>query len=158
MSETKTNAMRMLDSARIPYQIYHYTVEDGHIDGVSVANKIGQRVESVYKTLLTQSPDKGAFVCVIPVHKELDFKLCAKAFSQKNLALLPLAQLTPLTGYVRGGCSPIGMKKRYPTLLDESARDIPIIIVSAGRIGTQIALNPADLCSITGAGFAALCR
>ncbi len=158
MSEVKTNAMRMLDSAHIQYHTYHYTVEDGHIDGVSVANKIGQPVESVYKTLLTQSPDRGVFVCVIPVHKELDFKLCAKAFSQKSLALLPLAMITQVSGYVRGGCSPIGMKKRYPTLIDETAKDISVIIVSAGRIGSQVALSPADLCAITGASFAALCR
>jgi Cys-tRNA(Pro)/Cys-tRNA(Cys) deacylase len=158
MSEVKTNAMRMLDAARIPYNTYSYTVEDGHIDGGSVARKIGQPPELVYKTLLTQSHDRGVYVCVIPVANELDFKLCAKAFSQKSLELLPLSQITQVSGYVRGGCSPIGMKKRYPTLIEQSAQNLPVIIVSAGRIGLQMALCPSDLCKVTGAAFAALCR
>ncbi len=158
MSEVKTNAMRMLDNAHVRYQTYHYTVEDGRIDGVSVAQKIGQPLECVYKTLLTQSPEGGVFVCIIPVQEELDFKLCARAFKQKSLAMLPVTLITQVSGYVRGGCSPIGLKKRYPTMLDQSARDLPVIIVSAGRIGSQVALNPQELCSLTGAGFSPLIR
>jgi Cys-tRNA(Pro)/Cys-tRNA(Cys) deacylase len=157
LSEIKTNAMRMLDSANLRYQTYVYEA-DAFSDGVSVARRIGQPEEIVYKTLLTQSPERGVYVCVIPVAKELDFKLCARAFSQKSLALLPVSQITQTSGYVRGGCSPIGMKKRYPTRVDEGAKDMPSIIVSGGRIGVMIALAPADLCRLTGASFAVLCR
>jgi Cys-tRNA(Pro)/Cys-tRNA(Cys) deacylase len=158
MPEVKTNAMRSLDNAGIAYRTFFYDAGDGPVDGVSAAKKIGQPEDLVYKTLLTQSPDGRIFVCVIPVNRELDFKRCAKAFEVKSLEMLPLAKINFVSGYVRGGCSPIGMKKRYPTIIDESAASLPEIIVSAGRIGCQMALLPDALCSVTGASFAALCR
>lgn len=158
MSRDKTNAMRMLDRAHVNYKVYQYDASDGHIDGVSVAHKVGMPEDCVYKTLLTQSPDGDIFVLVIPVARELDLKLCARSCGVKRLSMLPVRRLLPVSGYVRGGCSPIGMKKRYPTRMDTSARDLDRMLVSAGRIGLQIGLCPSDLCAITDAQFAPLCR
>ena len=158
MSQSKTNAMLMLDRAHIPYQTYHYDASDGQIDGISVAQKVGMPAHSVYKTLLTIAPDGGVYVLIIPVAREMDLKLCASVFQVKNLTMLPVAKILAVSGYVRGGCSPIGMKRHYPTLLDQSADDLNLILVSAGRIGSQIGLSPLDLCTITQARYAPLCR
>jgi Cys-tRNA(Pro)/Cys-tRNA(Cys) deacylase len=158
MGETKTNAMRILDAAGIRYTALSYDAGDGRIDGISVAHKIAMPVGLVYKTLLTLSPDGGVFVCIIPVDLELDLKLCAKAFGIKSLDMLPVKNILAVTGYVRGGCSPIGMKKLYPTRIDSRAQNLQTIVVSAGRIGSQIALDPKDLVRLTQGGFAALCR
>lgn len=118
----KTNAMRILDTNKIKYNEYTYEVKDGHIDGVSVANYIGKNVECVYKTLVTKSNDKNFYIFVIPVDKNLDLKKAAKASSSKNVEMINISDINKVTGYIRGGCSPIGMKKSYKTFLDESAK------------------------------------
>ncbi|MBQ3252986.1 MAG: Cys-tRNA(Pro) deacylase [Acholeplasmatales bacterium] len=142
----KTNAMRILDQRKIKYNVYEYPHEDGVcVDGMEVANLLNQDPNKVFKTLVTVSNTKHYCVCVIPVNQELDLKKCAKAIGAKSLEMLALKELLPLTGYVRGGCSPIGMKKVFPTLIDESAKKYENIIFSAGKIGYQIEMNPNDL-------------
>ena len=143
--EAKTNAMRILDKAGIPYELQTYSPDDG-IDGVSVARKLG---EQVYKTLVTKGRG-GHFVFVIPVAAELDLKAAARAVDEKAVELIPVKDINKVTGYIRGGCSPVGMKKLFPTVLDESARALPAFYVSGGRIGVQMRGNPAFI----GAAFA----
>ena len=141
--EAKTNAMRILDKAGIPYELQTYSPDDG-IDGVSVARKLGQPVEQVYKTLVTKGRG-GHFVFVIPVAAELDLKAAARAVDEKAVELIPVKDINKVTGYVRGGCSPVGMKKQYTTVFDESVLSQPKVYVSGGRIGTQVCCAPADL-------------
>ncbi len=144
MAEIKTNAMRILDRAKIPYQ--HYTYDPGdQIDGISVAAKMGQPLERVYKTLVTVGKSGGHFVFVIPVAAELDLKKAAKAVGEKSVQMIHVKEINKVTGYIRGGCSPIGMKKQFPTVLSESARALPSIIFSGGKIGFQVELAPDDL-------------
>ena len=150
--EAKTNATRILDKAGIPYELQTYSPDDG-IDGVSVARKLGQPVEQVYKTLVTKGRG-GHFVFVIPVAAELDLKAAARAVDEKAVELIPVKDINKVTGYIRGGCSPVGMKKLFPTVLDESARALPAFYVSGGRIGVQMRVNPAALASFIGAAFA----
>jgi len=145
MKVPKTNAMRMLDTAKVPYQVHTYTSEDGAIDGVSVAQKLGQDIKQVYKTLVTQGAGKNYFVFVIPVAKELDLKAAARAVGEKNVQMIPVADINKVTGYIRGGCSPVGMKKLFTTVMDTSAFSQPFICVSGGKIGIQIQLDPAAL-------------
>ncbi|MFK2825681.1 Cys-tRNA(Pro) deacylase [Bacillus sp. B190/17] len=145
----KTNAVRMLDAAGLLYDMYAYDPADGKIDGVSVAEKIGKNEDSVFKTLVTMSADKQIYVFVIPVAAELDLKKAAKAAGQKKLDMLPVKDIQKYTGYIRGGCSPIGMKKEYPTFLDPRTISQETLIVSAGKIGRQIELKTADLITIT---------
>lgn len=154
MAEAKTNAMRQLDKAGIPYRLHTYSTEGG-IDGVSVAAGLGQPVERVFKTLVTKGKS-GHFVFVIPVAEELDLKAAARAAGEKAVEMLPVKELLPVTGYVRGGCSPVGMKKRFPTFLDASAEGLETIYVSGGRIGTQMELSPRALAGLIGASFAPL--
>lgn len=154
MAEAKTNAMRQLDKAGIPYRLHTYSTEGG-IDGVSVAAGLGQPVERVFKTLVTKGKS-GHFVFVIPVAEELDLKAAARAAGEKAVEMLPVKELLPVTGYVRGGCSPVGMKKRFPTFLDASAEGLEAIYVSGGRIGTQMELSPRALAGLIGASFAPL--
>ncbi|MGG2027346.1 Cys-tRNA(Pro) deacylase [Gottfriedia sp. S16(2024)] len=149
MAVSKTNAMRMLDSKNVSYTTLNYESNDGKIDGVSVAKKINKAPEFVYKTLVSISQSKAIYVFVIPVEKELDLKLAAKAAGEKKVELLPVKDLLASTGYVRGGCSPIGMKKQYPTFIEESVNDIEEIIVSGGKIGIQLQLNAEDLIQTT---------
>ena len=153
MSEEKTNVMRVLDQKKIPYTPRHYPT-DGALDGVSVAAMIGQDPARVFKTLVTVGASKKNYVFVIPVAAELDLKAAAKAVGEKSIAMLKQAQLLPLTGYVHGGCSPIGMKKLFRTVLDSSAQSLPTMAVSAGRIGAQVELAPADLAGLVKAQFA----
>jgi len=141
----KTNAMRILDSLNITYDCMSYDSEDGSIDGVSVAHKTGQNPEAVFKTLVAVGYSKELYVFCIPVEYELDLKKAAKSSNEKNIEMLPLKELTKNTGYIRGGCSPIGMKKHYKTFIDESALLQDKILVSAGVIGTQIVIRPDDL-------------
>lgn len=141
--EAKTNAMRILDKAGIPYELQTYSPDDG-IDGVSVARKLGQPVEQVYKTLVTKGRG-GHFVFVIPVAAELDLKAAARAVDEKAVELIPVKDINKVTGYIRGGCSPVGMKKLYPTVFHVSALDQEVIMVSAGKIGWQVALAPQTL-------------
>lgn len=156
MAQSKTNAMRMLEKAKITYQFHEYDHEDGAIDGVSVAEKLQQNPDQVFKTLVTQGASRQFYVFVIPVAKELDLKKAAKAVKEKNIAMLPVADLLKTTGYIRGGCSPIGMKKQFVTVVDGSAQKQDTIMVSAGRIGAQVQLSPMDLAAVTGAVFAAV--
>lgn len=152
----KTNAMRILDSLNIEYDHMFYEVEDGQIDGVSVAHKIGQDPETVFKTLVSVGHSKELYVFCIPVEYELDLKKAAKASEEKNIEMLPLRDLTKNTGYIRGGCSPIGMKKHYKTFIDESALLHDKILVSAGIIGTQIVIKPDNLITAAEATYADL--
>ena len=149
----KTNAMRILDSLNIEYDYFEYSVDDGKIDGISVADKVGEPREIVFKTLVTVGSDKELYVFVIPVEFELDLKKAAKASSQKNIQMLPLKELTKNTGYVHGGCSPIGMKKLFKTFIDETATLNDKIIVSAGQVGLQVKLKPESLAKCVEAEF-----
>ncbi len=156
MSElTKTNTMRILDSSRTVYRVHTYDPEGG-IDGISVARQLGQDPQQVFKTLVTQGKSRAFYVFVIPVAETLDLKEAARACGEKSVEMIPQKMLLPNTGYVHGGCSPIGMKKFYPTYIDETAQLFDTICVSAGRIGVQVELNPGDLCRITSAQYAPL--
>ncbi|MDD2217722.1 MAG: Cys-tRNA(Pro) deacylase, partial [Eubacteriales bacterium] len=135
---SKTNAVRVVDLRKIKYQLHEYDASDGKIDGVSVAIKAGVAVEKVFKTLVTVGASKEHYVFVIPVAEELDLKKAAKHFGEKKIEMIHSKELLPLTGYVHGGCSPIGIKKQFKTALDETAAEHSTIYVSAGRIGTQI--------------------
>ena len=156
MAQAKTNAQRMLEKEKIPYLAHTYETEDGHIDGVSVAHKMGIDPAVVFKTLVTRGASRGIYVFVVPVALELNLKAAARAVGEKSVEMIAVKEITPLTGYIRGGCSPIGMKKHYPTVVDESARLLERMIVSAGRIGDQIELAPGDLQKATGCSFAAM--
>jgi len=152
MATLKTNVMRILDSAHIAYNTYSYDNKDGVIDGVSVANKIGQPVEKVYKTLVTRGASKNFFIFVIPVSKELNLKAAAKSVGEKSIEMIRLDEINKVTGYIRGGCSPIGMKKDYKTVIDSSCESIETIIFSAGKIGYQVELSPSNLIDFIKAG------
>lgn len=145
MDNTKTNAMRILDKAVITYNTYTYDHSDGLIDGISVAGKMGQPVEQVYKTLVTQGSSRNYFVFIIPVAEELNLKAAAKSVGEKSVEMIKVADINKVTGYIRGGCSPIGMKKDYTTVLDSSCETLDTIIISAGKIGHQIEISPEDL-------------
>ena len=145
MSEEKTNVMRVLDQKKVAYTPHWYAHPDGAVDGASVAALIGKNPEAVCKTLVTQGASKKYYVFVIPVGRELDLKAAARAAGEKSIEMIKQAQLLPLTGYVHGGCSPIGMKKQFPTVFHHSALDQETIFVSAGKIGFQVELSPADL-------------
>lgn len=148
MAEQKTNVMRVLEQKKIPYTPHTYPHGDGPVDGAEVARLIGRRPEQVFKTLVTVSAGKTPYVFVIPVLKALDLKKAAKAVGEKSVSMLHLNELLPLTGYVRGGCSPIGMKKQFQTVIDRSCEELETMIVSAGKIGWQIELSPKDLLHI----------
>ncbi|KQO15733.1 Cys-tRNA(Pro)/Cys-tRNA(Cys) deacylase [Paenibacillus algorifonticola] len=152
MQVTKTNAMRMLDADHISYEVHTYDNEDGKIHGSAVANKIGKAPDSVFKTLVTHSGN-SLYIFVIPVGAELDMKKAAKAAGEKKLEMLPVKDLQKWTGYIRGGCSPIGMKKRYPTFIDSSAELQETIVVSAGKVGLQLELPPEQLAATVAALF-----
>lgn len=141
--------MRILDKAGISYNIYTYEHKDGLVDGISVAGKIGKPIEHVYKTLVTQGVSREYYVFVIPVSEELDLKAAARTVSEKAIEMIKVTDINKVTGYVRGGCSPIGMKKEYKTVLDNSCQRFNTIIVSAGKIGHQIELSPKDLINLT---------
>lgn len=151
--EVKTNAMRILESMKIPFT--HYTYECGEfVDGIQIADKLGLPYEKVYKTLVTQGNSRNYFVFVIPIAEELDLKKAAKAVGEKSVEMIHVKDINAITGYIRGGCTAIGMKKKYVTRIDESARSQPDIYVSGGRIGSQINLKPEDLARAAGAEFA----
>ncbi len=156
MAQDKTNVMRLLDRAKISYTPHYYDHRDGAIDGVAVAQKLGQPLTQVFKTLVTRGSGRSCYVFVIPVAEELDLKAAAKACGEKSVEMIHVKEINALTGYIRGGCSPIGMKKLFPTFLDESAKNQETIMVSAGKIGTQVELSPADLAAFIGANFAPL--
>ena len=144
--EEKTKVMRVLEQKGIPFTPHTYPHEDGvAVDGVTVARSMGQDPECVFKTLVARGASKALYVFDIPVGDTLDLKKAAKAVGEKSIAMLPQKELLPLTGYIHGGCSPIGMKKPFPTVLHESAADCESIYVSAGKIGYQVQLSPSDL-------------
>ena len=144
--QKKTNGMRILDQKKIPYTAKEYPHEEGvAVDGVTVAASIGEDPSCVYKTLVTQGSSKNYFVFVIPVAAELDLKAAARSVGEKSVAMIHVADINKVTGYVRGGCSPVGMKKQYTTVFDESVLAQEKVYVSGGRIGTQVCCAPADL-------------
>ena len=145
MKINKTNAARLLDKAKIAYELIPYEVDENDLSAVHVAADLGENIEQVFKTLVLHGDKSGYFVCVIPGEHEVDLKLAAKASGNKKCDLIPVKELLPLTGYIRGGCSPIGMKKHFPTYIHETSRDFPYIYVSAGVRGLQIKIAPEDL-------------
>lgn len=151
MKISKTNAMRILDSKKIPYELITYESKDGKIDGVSVAEKIDREPKQVFKTLVAQGTSKNLYVFIIPVAEELDLKKAAKAAGEKKVELIPVKDIQKWTGYIRGGCSPIGMKKAYRTFIHESAHTLETIIVSGGKMGLQMELKVEDLQGATAA-------
>ena len=143
MAEEKTNVMRILDQKRVPYTPHHYAHPNGAVDGASVAALLDRDPASVCKTLVTQGASRQHYVFIIPVLRSLDLKAAARAVGEKSIEMIPQARLLPLTGYVHGGCSPVGMKKPFPTVLDGSVEGLDAIVVSAGKIGAQVELAPA---------------
>ena len=143
--ESKTNAMRILDSNKIEYTTHSYENKDNKIDGIAVAHKIGKDVDSVFKTLVTQSNSREFYVFVIPVAKELDMKKASKIAGEKNIDMIHVKDINSITGYIRGGCSPLGMKKVFKTFIQEEALLFDSIVFSGGKIGAQIEMNPNDL-------------
>jgi Cys-tRNA(Pro)/Cys-tRNA(Cys) deacylase len=156
MSKTgaeKTNAARLLDAAGIQYSLIPYEVDEDHLDAGHVAASLGEDIDRVFKTLVLRGDKTGPFVCVIPGSLEVDLKLAARISGNKNCAMIHVKELLPLTGYIRGGCSPIGMKKAFPTFIHESALIHDSIFISAGVRGLQLCIAPDDLFSFTGAGI-----
>ena len=151
----KTNVMRILEREGVTYRVHTYSPETG-IDGVSVARALGQDAQAVFKTLVTQGKSRALFVFVIPVAATLNLKRAAAACGEKAIEMLPQKLLLPSTGYIHGGCSPVGMKKALPTFIDETAQLFDTICVSAGKIGAQVELAPDSLCRLTGAVYAPL--
>ena len=158
MAEEKTNVMRVLDQKKVPYTPHWYAHPEGAVDGVSVAALIGKEPGAVCKTLVTQGSSKKYYVFVIPAERELDLKAAAKAAGEKSIEMIRQAQLLPLTGYVHGGYSPVGMKKQFPTFFDESVEGRETIVVSAGRIGAQVELSPAALAGLVRGRFAPVAK
>ena len=153
---TKTNAMRMLDKAKINYEPIEYSVDDNDLSGVSIAAKVGLDCEMVFKTLVAKGDKTGPVVMCIPVHREIDLKKAAKATGNKSLEMVHVKDLLGLTGYIRGGCSPIGMKKKFATYIEESCLQLEKITVSAGIKGCQLLLDRASLVEFTGATVCSL--
>lgn len=156
MAAIKTNVIRILDKEKIPYTCSTYEVKDGKIDGIAVAHKIGIDEKQVFKTLLVQGKSKTCYVCVIPVAKELDFKKISILTKEKSIDMLPVNDLQKTTGYIRGGCSPIGMKKIFKTFIDETVSELEYITFSAGKLGVQVTVQPKDLISLIQAEVAEL--
>lgn len=141
----KTNAARLLDKAKIPYELIPYEVDENDLSAVHVAASLGEDIECVFKTLVLHGDKSGYFVCVIPGEHEVDLKMAAKVSGNKKCELIPVKELLPLTGYIRGGCSPIGMKKQFPTYIHHTCEEYPFIYVSAGVRGLQVKLAATDL-------------
>ena len=149
--EEKTNVMRILEQRSIPYTAHTYEHEEGvAVDGVTVAASLGQDPECVFKTLVARGASKGIYVFCIPVAENLDLKKAARAVGEKSIEMVAVREINALTGYIRGGCSPVGMKKQYPTVFHETAEIVDTIIVSAGKIGYQVELAPAALVELVG--------
>lgn len=154
--ENKTNAIRKFDSAKINYKIHRYEHGEGAVDGAHIASLLGIDPDIVYKTLVTRGSDKNYYVFDIPVLKELDLKKAARAAGVKSVEMIHVAEINSVTGYVRGGCSPVGMKKQFKTYFDKSAQGLETMLVSAGRIGWQIEASPCDIAKLANASFAEL--
>ena len=155
--EVKTNAMRILESMKIPFE--HYTYEcDEFVDAIQIADMLKLPYEKVYKTLVTVGNSKNYFVFVIPIAEELDLKKAAKSVGEKSVEMIRVKDINSITGYIRGGCTAVGMKKQYVTRIDSSAKELSKIVVSGGRIGSQIELSPEDLAKAARAEFAEIVR
>lgn len=155
--ETKTNAMRILEGMGIPFTHYTYECEE-FVDGLQIAEQLSLPYEKVYKTLVTVGSSRNYFVFVIPIAEELDLKAAARSVSEKSVEMIPVKEIQKVTGYIRGGCTAVGMKKQYVTRIDSSAEKQEKIIVSGGRIGLQLELLPEDLARASGAEFADIIR
>lgn len=151
--EMKTNAMRILDRNKVSYEILNYECDE-FIDGLHTAEKTGAPVEQSFKTLVMQGKSKACYVFVIPIAEEVDLKAAARSVDEKSVEMIHVKDITKITGYVRGGCSPLGMKKNFLTIVHESAVKYDKIYISGGRIGTTVALAPEDLVKVTGAAYA----
>ena len=154
MKMTKTNAMRLLEAAKIPFEVLEYPVDENDLSGESVAKKTGKPHEQIFKTLVFSGDKNGYGVCCIPTCEELDLKKTAKAFGEKKIEMIPVKDLLKTTGYIRGGCSPVGMKKLFPTAIDETATLFDKIYVSAGVRGTMLGVDPVALAEYVNAKFA----
>ena len=150
----RTNAARLLDSAHIAYELVPYPVDEDNLAAQHIADTLGEDINRVFKTLVLRGDKSGYFVCVVPGTMEVDLKKSAKAVGAKKADLIPMKDLLPTTGYIRGGCSPVGMKKNFPTFFHSTALDFDFIYVSGGQRGLQLKINPADLISYVGAEVA----
>ncbi|MFR9602885.1 MAG: Cys-tRNA(Pro) deacylase [Rikenellaceae bacterium] len=148
---SKTNAVRLLDQSAITYELVPYDVDQSDLSAVHVAEQLGEDVEQVFKTLVLRGDKTGIFVCVIPGHEELNLKIAAKVSSNKSAEMIAMKELLPTTGYIRGACSPIGMKKHFPTFIHRTALNFETIYVSAGVRGLQIQISPRELIAFVGA-------
>ena len=157
MANFKTNAMRILETNKIEYSVYTYDA-DGDFDGCSVAGKIGKDPRQVFKTLVTIAPSKNYYVFVIPVVNELDLKACAASVGEKAVEMIPVKDINKVTGYIRGGCSPIGMKKQYVTVVDKACQEFSTIVFSAGKIGYQVEISPKELVNLVSAKVVEITR
>ena len=153
--EIKTNAMRILERHKIPYEVITYECDE-FVDAMQIARQLGLPCEQMYKTLVTVGNSKNYFVFVIPIHRELDLKKAARSVGEKSVAMIHVKEINSVTGYIRGGCTAVGMKKQYVTRIDQSALKLETMVVSGGRIGVQIRLKPEDLRAACGGGFADL--
>lgn len=153
MNDNKTNAMRILDKLKIPYTHHTYECEE-FTNGVQIADLLGEQHKFVYKTLITVAKSGKYYVFVVPVENEMDLKKCAKTVGEKSLSPIHTKDIQAVTGYIRGGCSPIGMKKQFRTVIHESAKELDRIIVSGGRLGLQLEMTPSDLVKACGGEFA----
>ena len=158
MKINKTNAARLLDKAKIAYELIPYEVDESDLSAVHVAASLGENINQVFKTLVLHGDKTGYFVCVIPGDQEVNLKLAAKVSGNKSCDMIPMKELLSVTGYIRGACSPIGMKKRYKTVFHSSVLEQKTVTVSAGKIGYQISLAPQDLISLSGATTADIIR
>jgi len=154
----KTNAARLLDRAKIPYTLIPYEVDEEDLSCTHVAAQLGEAIECVFKTLVLKGDRSGYFVCVVPGDHEVDLKAAARVSGNKKADLIPMKELLPVTGYIRGGCSPIGMKKAFPTYIHATAAGLPFIYVSAGVRGLQLKVAPSDLAACVRATFAEISR
>ena len=151
--DAKTNAMRMLDKLKISYKVNRYECDE-FIDGCHIADMLGQSYESSFKTLVTVGKSGSYYVFALPIDRELDMKKCAREVGEKSLEMLHVKDINTVTGYIRGGCTPIGMKKQYRTVIHKTAQDHDEIIISGGKLGTQLVLSPADLAKACAGTFA----
>ena len=157
MKINKTNAARILDKSKILYDLILYEVDESDLSAIHVAKQLNEPVEQVFKTLVLHGDKNGCFVCIIPGEKEVDLKLAAKISGNKNCNMIPMKELLSTTGYIRGACSPIGMKKHFPTYIHDTCHDFDFIYVSAGQRGLQIKLSPTDLINVIQAKTDKLC-
>lgn len=154
----KTNAARLLDRAKIAYELIPYEIDEDHLAATHVAEQLGESIECVFKTLVMKGDRTGYFVCLVPGDHEVDLKAAARVSGNKNADLIPMKELLPITGYIRGGCSPIGMKKSFPTYFHASVTEHPIIYISAGIRGVQIKISPMELIAFVRASVAEISR